>query len=161
VVPAVVRRVDDALVLPAAPRVAAGRAERCVAGGSELVQLGPPLGHPRRGLRERLATAGADLDLGSHQLADEGLLHPAPAGGFLELLEAVRELERLGVEDRELLLDRDGEVASVLVRLVRRTNLLVRAELLRVAHGAPTLLPKGAVPPRPPSSSARPPRGAR
>ena len=44
------------------------------------------------------------------------------------------ELERLAVEDRELLLDGDGEVAAVLVRLERRTNLLVRAELLRVAH---------------------------
>src|SRR5262249_14712748 len=141
VVPAVVRRVDDPLVLPPAPRVGARRAERGVAGERELVELDPALGHARRRLRERLAAARADLDLGRDQLADEVLLEGAPAGCAVQFLEAVRELERLAVEDRELLLDGDGEVASVLVRLVGRTNLLVRAQLLRVAHGATTLLP--------------------
>ena len=64
----------------------------------------------RRGRRlgERLAAAGADLDLGGDQLADEVRLELGAAGRGLQLLEAVDEPERHRVEDGELLLDRDA-----------------------------------------------------
>src|SRR5919109_3190206 len=62
-------------------------------------------------------------------------------GGCLELFEAVCQRQCLGVEDRELLLDRDGEVARLLVLLARERDLLLRAEALRVAH--PTTLIEG------------------
>ena len=38
------------------------------------------------------------------------LLERSPSRGRLDVLEAVREIERLGVDDRELLLDGDREV---------------------------------------------------
>src|SRR5919204_641310 len=60
------------------------------------------------------------------------------------VLEAVDELERRGVEDRELLLDGDGEVTALLVGLPRaREQLLVR-KLLLLAHPR-RRLPGGAV----------------
>ena len=90
--------------------------------------------HERGGLGEALAAAGLDLDLGRDELADEVLLELGAARGGLHLLEAVDELERLGVEERELLLDGDGEVLAGLESLVRRAKLLVGAEPLRVAH---------------------------
>ena len=71
VVPAVVRRVDDPLLLPRAPRVRAGRAERDPEPVRELGQLGAPLAQRLRRLGEALAAAGLDLDLGRDQLADE------------------------------------------------------------------------------------------
>ena len=46
--------------------------------GRELGQLRPPLAHPLRRLGERLAPAGAHLDLGRDQLADEVLLERRP-----------------------------------------------------------------------------------
>ena len=50
------------------------------------------------------------------------------------VLEPVRQRERLGVEDGELLLDRDREIAGLLELLAREAKLLVRAEALRVSH---------------------------
>ena len=123
VVAAVVRRVDDPLVLPVSttgacpwPRArsrASRRARRAARGAR-------PSGSR---LRPRLAAAGAHLDLGRDQLADEMRLERRAARGRLQLLEAVHELERLGVEDRELLLHGEGEVASVLERLARTTEM--------------------------------------
>ena len=72
-----------------------------------------------------------------------------PLRGGLELLEAVDEPVRLGVEDGELLLDRDGEVRAVLEGLAGRSDLLVRRKPLGLTHRA-----KVAEPPRAPSSSA-------
>ena len=79
---------------------------------------------------------GADLDLGRDELADEVLLERRAARGRLDVLEAVREVERLRVEDRELLLDRDREVGRGLELLARLRDQLVRREALLVAHRA-------------------------
>ena len=62
------------------------------------------------------------------------LLERRPPRGGLQLLEAVDELERVGVEDRELLLHREGEVAPVLERLARNADELLVREPLLVAH---------------------------
>ena len=45
-------------------------------------------------------------------------------------------VERLGIEDRELLLDRDREVLRLLELLAGGAELLLRAEALRVSHGS-------------------------
>src|SRR5687768_12547856 len=66
--------------------------------------------HVRR-VREVLPPAGADLDLRVDQLTrrrdrEQIVL----AAGLDHRREFVRELERIGVEDRELLLEPDGEI---------------------------------------------------
>ena len=82
-------------------------------------ELPAPLRHGGRRLRERLAAPRAHLDLGRDQLTDEiGLERRADRSGR-EFLEAVDETERLGVEDRELLLHRDREVAARIEPLPR------------------------------------------
>src|SRR6185312_13239899 len=63
-------------------------------------------------------TAGADLDLGGDQLArcrlrQQGVL----LRGGVEILKAVLQLERGGVEDGELLLEPDREVGGGLESL--------------------------------------------
>src|SRR5438876_4812166 len=58
----------------------------------------------------------------------------AAGGRGLELLEAVRQLERVGVEQGELLLDRDREVVPVVECLAGEPDLLFRGQTLRVAH---------------------------
>ena len=122
---AVVGRVDDSLFLPGAPGVRPGGAE----GDSELLgergQLRASLGQSNGDLGEGVATARADFDLGCDQLADEVLFELRPLGGRLQLLEAIRERQRLRVEDRELLLDGDGEIVGRLVLLTRESQLLV------------------------------------
>ena len=100
----------------------------------ELVQLSASLPHRLRGLGKVLAPARAHLDLRGDQLADQVLFELRALGGFLEILEAVRELERLGIEDGELLLDRHGEVRRRLELLPREGDLLLRAQALRVPH---------------------------
>ena len=135
VVAAVVRRVDDALVLPAAPRMRPRGAEQDVEAPGELEELAPPLGHGGGGFGERPALAGADLDLGRDQLADEVLGERRPLGARLQLLEAVDELQRGRVEDRELLLDRHREVAAGVEALARARDLLLGSQLLGVTHG--------------------------
>jgi hypothetical protein len=75
----------------------------------------PPLALAGDGIREALASPRADLDLRGDQLTgdrvDQQLVPPA---GLAQVLEAMLELERLGVDDRELLLDPDGEVSGSL-----------------------------------------------
>ena len=112
VVPAVVRRVDDPLLLPRRPRMRAGRAERDPERIDERLQLRPALGHRRGNLGEALAAPGLDLDLGRDQLADEVRLERRPLRRRLHLLEPVDEVERRRIEQRELLLDRDREVGA-------------------------------------------------
>jgi hypothetical protein len=85
-------------------------------------------------LGKALTATGSDLDLRSDQLADQVLFERGSLSRGLELLEAVRERERLGVEDSELLFDGEREVGAVLVRLPRGLDLLVGGELLGVAH---------------------------
>ena len=109
VVAAVVRRVDDPLVLPARPRMRAGR-RRARRPSSRASACSCARRSPSFAARlgEVGAAAGAHLDLGGDQLADEVRLELGAARRRLQLLEAVDELERLGVEERELLLDRDA-----------------------------------------------------
>ncbi len=140
VVAAVVRRVDDPLVLPGAPGMRPGRAQchsECV---GQLLELHAALADPPGQLLEVVGAAGADLDLGGDQLADQVRLERRARGGGLQLLEAVAQRKRPGVEDRELLLDGDGEVGGALVLLAREVDLLLRAEVLRVTHGRTTLV---------------------
>ncbi len=134
VVAAVVRRVDDPLLLPRAPRMRSGRCQRDAERLHELAELPAPLAQLRGRVRERVAAAGADLDLRRDQLADEVRLELRPPRRFLQLLEAVDQVERLGVEERELLLDGDREIRHGVERLAReREHLLVPKPLL-VAH---------------------------
>ena len=66
------------------------------------------------------AGAGADLDLGGDQLAGDRV-HEDVVGlpRALEVLEARDELQRLRVDQRELLLEADGEVGGALEDLAR------------------------------------------
>src|SRR6185503_3934875 len=116
VVEAVVRRVDDPLLLPRAPRVRAGRGEGDSPRLDELPELLPALAEERSRVGEGVAAAGADLDLRRNQLADEMRLELGSPRRFLELLEAVDEAERLRVDQRELLLDGDREIGHGLER---------------------------------------------
>jgi hypothetical protein len=85
-------------------------------------------------VRERRLLAGADLDLGGDELADEVLLDGGAARGGLHVLEPVREVERRRIEDRELLLDGDGEVRGRLELRTRLCDQLVRCDALFVTH---------------------------
>src|ERR671925_242850 len=94
-----------------------------------------PLSHSRRGLREIVAAARPDLDLGGDQLPHQVILELGVLGGGLQLLEPVGQGEGFRIEDRELLLDRDAEVLGLLEGLTRLPDLLLRAQSLCVAHG--------------------------
>jgi hypothetical protein len=135
VVAAVVRRVDDPLLLPGAPRVGTGGSEGNAQRLGEPKELRAPLGEPGGRLLEVVATPGTDLDLGRDQLPDQVLLERRVLGGGLELLEAVGQPERLRVEDRELLFDGKREVPRRLVLLAREADLLLGSEALGVSHG--------------------------
>jgi hypothetical protein len=136
IVSPVVRCVDDPLLLPVGPGMRAGRAEEDVHRLDEGAELRATLGHRRRNVRKSLLPAGADLDLGRDQLSDEVLFEPCAPGGVPHLLEAVREVQRLRIEERELLLDRDREVRRVLELRPRLGDLLLRRQPLLVAHEA-------------------------
>src|SRR5919198_1673759 len=149
------RRVDDPLVLPRAPGMRPSRAESDVEATGELEELTPPLGHGCGGLGKVFAATGADLDLGRDQLAHEMAFEVRALRGVEELLEAIDEAMRTRIEDRKLLLDRDGEIDAVVEALAGKADLLFGAEPLRLTHGA-----KVAERPRAPSSSAPPQPGA-
>ena len=112
----------------------AGAAERDPERVGEVEELCAPLAHGHGSLGKVLAPAGTDLDLGGDQLPDQVLLERRPFRCVLQLLEAVRELERLGVEDGELLLDGDREVLRRFELLARERDLVLRAQALRVPH---------------------------
>ena len=80
--------------------MSARRAEDDLEARGEL-ELPAPLRHGGRRLGERLAAPRAHLDLGRDQLTDEMGLERRADGSGRDLLEAVDETERLGVEDRE------------------------------------------------------------
>src|SRR3954465_9478820 len=160
VVPPVVRRVDDPLVLPSAPGMRAGRREPDVEAADELGELLPALRHLLGDLRKRRTASRLDLDLGGDQLADEVLVELGARGGALELLEAIRQLERLRIDELELLLDRDREVLPVLEGLAGGPDLLVRGQALSIAHVASVNEAIGAARRRSTSSSAPRRRGA-
>ena len=112
VVSAVVRRVDDPLLLPAAPRMRAGGREPDAERVGERAELRAALADALHAFRERLATAGAHLGLRRDQLADEMRFEFGADRGLLHVLEAVRRAERARVDECELFLDRDREVGN-------------------------------------------------
>ena len=126
VVSAVVRRVDDALLLPVGPRVRARRAEQETHRLGERPELRAALRHRGGHIGERFLATRPDLDLRGDELADQMLLERRSARRRLEVLEAVRQVQRLRVEDRELLLDRDREVGRRLEPSARLRDQLVR-----------------------------------
>ena len=135
VVAPVVRRVDDPLIAPARPGVRPRGPEREAEWLDERGELGAALGEGRRDVRERRLLPGLDLDLGRDQLADEIRLERGASHGSLHVLEAIDEVERLGVEQRELLLDGDREVLCRLEALERLVeDLLARPRAGRLAH---------------------------
>ena len=114
----VVLGVDDPLVEVVRPRVGAGRGERGIVLGGQGEQPATALALALGGLGEGLPPPGPDLDLGVDQLAaHRGGELVVGLRGVSQLLEAVLELQRLGVEDRELLLDPDREVGGCVERL--------------------------------------------
>ena len=123
-----------ALAIPDAMR--ARVRERDVEAVGELEELRAPLGHARDRLGERLALARADLGLGGDQLAREHAVEHRALRRRSEVLEAVDEVVRLGVEERELLLDGEREVVGGLEPLPGGAQLLVRGQTLRVSHSA-------------------------
>ena len=127
-------RVDDPLVLPAAPGVGAGRAQHRAERSGEGAQLGTAFTHSLGRLREARAPPGAHLDLGGDELADEVLLDRRPSRGSLQLLESVDERERLRVEEGELLLDRERQVGAAVVGLARLPDQLVVRDTRRFTH---------------------------
>ena len=134
VVPPVVRCIDDALVLPPAPRMRARRRQSHAERFGQPAQLHPALAELLRRLGERLAAARPHLDLRGDQLPDEMRLQVGPLRGVADVLEAVDELERGRVEQRELLLDGDREVGNGLERRPRGREELLVPHLLLVAH---------------------------
>ena len=134
VVSAVVRRVDDPLVLPAAPRMRPGAAERELQLARDAVDLGAPLAHRGRGLAEVLAPAGAHLDLGCDQLADDVRCEIGLERRGVELLEAIGERERVRIEQRELLFDGEREVGAGLEVVAALRDQLLPGDALLVAH---------------------------
>ncbi len=83
---------------------------------------------------------GTHLHFRRDELAYEVLLERRPARRGLDVLEAVREVERLRVDDRELLLDGDREVGRGLELLACPCDQLVRRETLLVAHRRTTVV---------------------
>src|SRR5205814_7083371 len=163
VIEAVVRRVDDPLLLPRTPGVRTGRGERDSARLRKRAKLLPPLAEERGRVGERTTAAGADLDLRRDQLAHEVRLELRSLRCLLELLEAVDEAERLGIDERKLLLDGHREIGNGLERLAREREHLLVAELLPLAHRRSllTLQEREVAQRRPASSSAAPLRGGR
>ena len=121
------------------------------------LQLRPALGHRGGDVGERLAAPGLHLDLRRDQLPDDVRLERRPLRSRLNLLEAVDEVQRRGIEEGELLLHRDGEVRAGFEALAGRGEELLVAERLLVTHARRvddrrTVPASGAR--RPPSSSA-------
>ena len=100
---AVARPGHDALVLPHREGVGAGRADREAVVARGARRDPPQLAQLRAGLARRLAGGRGDLEHRLHQLG----LHVARSlgDGLEHGLDAVDELERLGIDDHELLFD--------------------------------------------------------
>src|SRR5713226_3797313 len=128
------RRVDDALVLPAAPGMSAGRREPDSEAVGQLPELRSPFGHSLGRFGEVRATSRLDLDLRRDQLADEVLVELRSRRPSLQLLEPIRQLERVRIEQRELFLHGDREVTSVLESIACRADLLLGSMSLLVTH---------------------------
>jgi hypothetical protein len=117
---AVVRRVDDALVLPRAPRVCPGRPEPDVLLRGKREQPVAALGLARNGVHEVLSLARSDLDLRRDQLTGNRLRKQVVfACGREQALERVRQREVRRIEQSELFLEPDREVGRGFERLPR------------------------------------------
>jgi hypothetical protein len=140
VVAPVVRGIDDPLRLPVRPRVRARRSEEQAHRLDERAELGAALGHRAGDVGERLLAPRPDLHLGGDELAHEMWLDRRPAGGGMDVLEAIRQVERALIEQRELLFDGDREVRRGLELLPRLRDQLVGGESLLVTHGGATVV---------------------
>ena len=136
VVPPVVRRVDDPLVLPAAPRMRRRAAEGDRELARDRVDLPAALSHRGRDLAEPRALARSHLDLGRDQLSDDVRRKVGLDRRRIDVLESVRQLQRLRIEERELLLDGDGQVGPGVERLARLREQLLPGNPLLLAHPA-------------------------
>ena len=105
----VVRRVDDALVLPGREGVRAGRAERVPLVASVGEEGEAARDDVARRLAERLAARRRHLDLARDQLAED-VLAQLVGGAVAQQFEAVGKGEAARVEDLILLLEADREV---------------------------------------------------
>ena len=117
--PAIVLGVDDLLLLPRAPGVGAGGGQQgpLLAGHAE--QASPGLALSCEGVSQVLAPPRPDLDLRPDQLAGHRLgQHGIALGRVPQLVEALRQRQRVRVEDPELLLDADRVVGRGLEDLV-------------------------------------------
>ena len=106
---AVMRRVDDALVLPRREGVGARGAQRetLLAGmGKEGAAAGDDVAGR---VAERVTLGRGDLDLAREQLAEDARAKIV-GGAVAQELEGAGERETAGVEDLELLLEADREV---------------------------------------------------
>ncbi len=92
----------------------AGGAKRGALGRGERKQAVAAVALAGEGVGEISAGAGDDLDLRGDELAGDVLAKQgiAEERQVAELLEAGNEIERGGVEDRELLLQADREVGG-------------------------------------------------
>ena len=125
VVATIVRRVDDPLRLPGAPGMSATGAEQRLQLVGQRGQLLAPLTHPGGRLGEALAAPVLTS-------ASEAIDSPTrcgstsvPAAWACNSSKRLVERKRVGIEQRELLLHRHGEVACVIELFVRRCQLLV------------------------------------
>ena len=104
---------DDALLAVVGPRVRGRGAESDTPTLGEGEQLAAQLALARDRIGEVRAAAGDDLDLGGDELAGEVLVQRRRALGsaVTQLLEALCQVEALRLEDGELLLEPDSQVA--------------------------------------------------
>ena len=111
-----------------------GRAEGKPEPVRDLRELRAARAHQLGGLGEGLAPAGSHLRFGRDQLADEVVVDGTPGSGRLHVLEAVDQRERLRIEERELLLDRDRQIGAALEGRPRLLEQLLVGNLLRFTH---------------------------
>ena len=112
VVAPVVRRVDDPLLLPRAPRVRAGGAERdarAASASSKSCARRSPIGAPPP-RRSRSGPCGPRPRRRSARRRGAPRAR-VPCAAACSSSKRLASVERLGVEERELLLDREREVA--------------------------------------------------
>ena len=105
--------------------------------------LAAPLLHRDCRLAEVLAAAGSHLDLRRDQLADDVRGEIGLERRCIDLLEAIRQRQRLRVEQRELLFDGEGEVGAGLEVVAALRDQLLPGDALLVAHSAQRVSVRG------------------
>jgi hypothetical protein len=116
---AVVLGVDDRLLAIISPGVGAGRRQRRFVPARQAEEALTALALTGQGIGKRGAGAGDDLDLRGDQLARDRLGQQLVVldRAVSQLLKAWGQLERRGIEDRELLLQADRKVPGLCERL--------------------------------------------